>query len=97
MKTIVGSLPDCPNGTVTLSFPRPAKVISTGLPAPGTVEIRLDSGGNVPAGTQVWGNDEMEPGGAWLAIVRDGTGKVVRSKLWPVRGASPIVLFKMPI
>ena len=50
MKTIVGSLPDCPNGTVTLSFPRPAKVISTGLPAPGTVEIRLDSGGNVPAG-----------------------------------------------
>lgn len=100
MKTITSSVAfQGPSGTVAakgyllLSLSQNAKIISGGgqvysnLP----IIIQLDANGLIPAGTQIFANDELTPTTTYLVDLQD----VNRSRLdtlgaWYISGASPI-------
>ena len=99
MKTIEGQFvgpnnAPIANGTLLLQLSQDAFAtsgagqIASRLP----VVISLDAEGNIPAGTQLFGNDELTPAGTYYtATVTSPTfGQVYGPEEWSLVGDSPI-------
>lgn len=83
------------NGTITFQLSQPAKITSGGgQVAPNFVTVTLDSNGEIPAGTTLWGNDQLTPSGTgYTVIIRDSGSNVVSGPfVWSITGTSPIDL-----
>jgi hypothetical protein len=82
------------NGSVVLSLSNPlATVIATGAAAMVTYIFNLDANGNLPAGSQVFGNAELTPGGTFYTAQvftgPNGTGTLVSTATWVVGPSAP--------
>jgi hypothetical protein len=117
IKTITGGGYQYPNGspcascTLTLQLTSDATVSGTGQIVPKLLSYILDGSGNVPSGSTVWGNDQLQPNGttykASLAAVGGGqlwgpeylfiggTSPINLAQLIPV--SSPAVFFSNPV
>ena len=57
------------------------------------ISILLDSTGSIPAGTQVWANDELSPATTFYHVtVQDGTSGTAYRERLTIAGNSPINL-----
>ncbi len=57
------------------------------------ISIILDSTGSIPAGTQIWANDELSPATTFYhATVQDGTSGTAYMERLTIAGNSPINL-----
>ena len=61
------------------------------------ISVTLDSNGNIPAGTVIWANDELQPSGTYfhVVVVDPVFGKCFDERL-TISGASPINLAIAP-
>lgn len=99
MKTITGSWQD-PSGAaiaygiLSLKLSSDAVVVATSQIAPRNIQFTLDSTGAIPAATQIWANDELNPSSTFyaLAILEQGGGVVYGPEYFTIAGASPINL-----
>jgi len=101
MKTVVSSVafqgPDgtiAANGRLLLSLSQNAMITSGGGQVYSTIPvvIDLDATGKIPAGTQIWANDELTPTGTtYLANLQDKFAtRLDTLGSWSIAGASPI-------
>jgi hypothetical protein len=77
------------NGSVVLTLSNPtATIISTGGAATPVYILNLDANGNLPAGTQVLGNNELTPGATFYTAQvwsgANGTGTLISTATWVV-------------
>jgi hypothetical protein len=84
----VGGVPVA-NGSVVLNLSNPsATIIATGGAATPVYVINLDANGNMPAGTQVLGNNELTPGATFYTAQifsgPNGTGTLLFTATWVV-------------
>jgi len=103
IKTITGGGYQYPNGTtcsgctLTLQLTVDATVSGTGQIVPKQISYILDGSGNVPAGSTIWGNDQLLPNGttykASLAAV--GGGQLWGPEYLSIAGTSPINLAQL--
>jgi len=100
LKTITGGGYQYPNGTVcagctlTLQLVVDATVISTGHVAPKQIVLTLDANGNIPANSQIWGNDQLQPNGTTYRafLTAPGGGQIWGPQYFSIAGTSPIAL-----
>lgn len=83
------------NGSVVLTLSNPsATIIATGGAATAQYIINLDANGNIPNGTQVYGNNELTPAGTFYTAQvftgANGTGtQVGQNATWIVGPSAP--------
>jgi len=102
MKTITGTF-ITPSGapaagaTLILLLSQDAVAAGVGQVAHYPVTVTLDDAGNIPAGVEIWANDELLPAGThYIVTVKDDTlGQVFCERL-VLQGASPISLDSIP-
>jgi hypothetical protein len=86
------------NGQLTLDLSQPAKVTSGGgQVAPLRVSVTLDANGKIPAGTLIWGNDQLTPSGTTYLIRVYNSNGLLASSIGTViiQGASPVDLSQL--
>jgi hypothetical protein len=99
VKTITGTflLPDgtpAVRAVLELALSKSATVIANSAAAPQLVCITLDGTGSIPAGTQIYANDELSPAGTTytLHVINDGAQVLYGPESFPLTGASPIAI-----
>ena len=100
MKTITGGNYQNTNGTpcsgciLYLQLGTDATVIGTGQIVPSTNAYTLDVNGNVPANSNLWANDQMQPPGLTYkaTLTLPGGGQVWGPEFLFISGPSPISL-----
>jgi len=103
IKTITGGGYQYPNGsacascTLTLQLTVDATVSGTGQIAPKLLSYTLDASGNVPSGSTIWGNDQLQPNGTTYkaSLVAVGGGQLWGPEYLSIAGASPINLAQL--
>lgn len=97
MKTITGQFlrPDgTPAANATLYLLLSQDVVATSpmeTIVHARIPITLDANGNIPVGTQVWCNDEVQPNGTYYhVVVVDGSYGKCFDKRLVIAGASPV-------
>lgn len=99
MKTITGQwkFPDgsaAANAILYLQLSQDAVVVGQNQVAPRVLAIALDGTGSIPANTQIFANDELNPEGTVyiVSVIAPGGGKIYGPDLYNIAGASPINL-----
>lgn len=100
IKTITGGNYQNTNGTpcagcvLYLQLGTDATVIGTGQVVPSTNAYTLDVNGNVPANSNLWANDQMQPSGLTYkaTLTLPGGGQVWGPEFLFISGTSPINL-----
>jgi len=78
--------------TLTLKLSQDASSPSGQIMA-ALISILLDSTGSIPAGTQIWANDELQPSiTSYHTTVQDGTSGTAYRERLVIAGNSPISL-----
>lgn len=83
------------NGSITFQLSQPAMITSGGgQVAPAFVSVTLDATGKIPAGTTLWGNDQLTPSGTGYTVtIHNSAGTTIAGPFtWIVQGSSPIDL-----
>lgn len=86
------------SGQLTLDLSQPARVTSGGgQVAPLRVSVTLDSTGKIPAGTLIWGNDQLTPSGTTYHLRVFNSNGLLASDIGVViiQGASPVDLSQL--
>lgn len=97
MKTIQGTWlredgSPASGATLTLKLSQDASSPSGQIMA-ALIAITLDSTGSIPAGTQIWACDELQPSGLFYhATIQDGTSGTAYRERLVIAGNSPISL-----
>lgn len=96
-KTITGTWQDPEGnpvafGTLNLKLTQDAVVSATSMIAPSIISITLDASGSIPAGTVIYGSDELTPSNlAYVVTVAEkGGGQVYGPEFFIISGTSPI-------
>lgn len=95
MKTITGAFlrPDgspAANAKLLLKLSQDASSPNGQIEA-SQVTVQLDVNGNIPANTQVWANDELQPAGTFYHVVlADNTFGTTYKERLTISGNSPI-------
>ena len=99
MKTITGTWQDPAGnpiafGILSLKLSQDAVVVATSQIAPRIIQFTLTSNGAIPANTQIWANDEINPTNTFyaLTIMEQGGGVIYGPEFFEIAGASPINL-----
>jgi hypothetical protein len=99
MKTITGKWQDGAGqnvsfGILSLKLNQDAVVLATSQIAPRNIAFTLDTTGSIPAATQIWANDELNPAGTFysLTVMDSGGGVVYGPENFTISGGSPINL-----
>jgi hypothetical protein len=98
MKIITGQWPTAANGTVRLELSKYALISGTTRNAPRFYQISLDANGFIPAGYEIWANDELMPEGtSYRRIVFSSAGLILfgPDQIW-VCGTAPIDITTAP-
>ena len=93
-KTVFGTFPQAPNGTLSLQLSKYALIGGTSENAPRFYRIVLDSTGAVPVGQQMWANDQIMPEGTmYQTTILDVNSEIVFGPLTiAICGPDPIDL-----
>jgi hypothetical protein len=99
LKTITGNWQDPQGvnasfGILSLKLSQDAVVIGTSQIAPRNIAFTLTTLGAIPANTQIWANDELNPIGTFyaLTVMDSGGGVIYGPEFFSISGASPINL-----